>query len=260
MVEEERLPRSPDTVLQIEANRNGFGCRTWLPGTIDERYPLPRLRGKFGDFREPRRAFNMQDPTQDGLTPVPIDETPYVLRLRSCPKSRLAGSRSRSLGNWKKSVTQGKFGAGRVCPRHFSRALRYPGMRNNPVAFTWRWSASCCFMSWELRGDADLRLPERAECSSHEKILASLLRILLGVPIVACSRAGCSFLSMGTTLKGRSVGLRRRDLRDILYCGRLSGPGTGFSGDAAASMRYCSQSACCCPGFFDAPCPKRRNG
>jgi predicted esterase len=51
-----------------------------------------------------------------------------------------------------------------------------------------------------------------------KKILASLLRILLGVPIVSLLAGGLLLFVMGTTLKGRSVGLSAAIFASILYC------------------------------------------
>jgi predicted esterase len=51
-----------------------------------------------------------------------------------------------------------------------------------------------------------------------KKILVSLLRILAGVPIVGLLAGGLVLLVLGTTLKGRSVGLSVAIFGGILYC------------------------------------------
>lgn len=54
--------------------------------------------------------------------------------------------------------------------------------------------------------------------SLFKRILTSLLRILAGVPIVSLLAGGLLLLVLGTTLKGRSVGLSAVVLGGILFC------------------------------------------
>jgi hypothetical protein len=51
-----------------------------------------------------------------------------------------------------------------------------------------------------------------------KKIFVRLLRILAGVPIVSLLSAGLLLLILGTTLRGRSVGLSAAIFGGILYC------------------------------------------
>lgn len=51
-----------------------------------------------------------------------------------------------------------------------------------------------------------------------KKALASLLRILVGVPIVSLLGGGLLLLFLGATLRGRSVGLAAAILGGVLYC------------------------------------------
>ena len=51
-----------------------------------------------------------------------------------------------------------------------------------------------------------------------KRISGSLLRILLGVPIVSLLALGLLFLALGATLEGRSVGLSAAILGGILFC------------------------------------------
>jgi len=51
-----------------------------------------------------------------------------------------------------------------------------------------------------------------------KKILVGLLRILAGVPIVSLILGGLLFLVLGTTLRGRSVGLSAVILGGVLFC------------------------------------------
>ena len=51
-----------------------------------------------------------------------------------------------------------------------------------------------------------------------KKFSASLLRIVAGVPIVSLLVGGLLLLVLGTTLRGRSVGLSAAILGTVLYC------------------------------------------
>jgi len=51
-----------------------------------------------------------------------------------------------------------------------------------------------------------------------KRLLASLLRILAGVPIVCLLVGGMLFLILGATLIGRSVGLSAAILGAVLFC------------------------------------------
>jgi hypothetical protein len=56
------------------------------------------------------------------------------------------------------------------------------------------------------------------EMPLFKKILVSLLRILAGVPIVGLLAGGLLLLVLGTTLKGRIVGLSVAIFGGILFC------------------------------------------
>lgn len=71
---------------------------------------------------------------------------------------------------------------------------------------------------YEANGEGRVALPSKRVVSLVKKGLASLVRIMVGVPIVSLLLTGALFLFLGATPAGRSVGLSAVIVGIVLFC------------------------------------------